>query len=200
MTLQKAKNPKSKSRASPKRGATTEGQGEASKSAPNAAAGRALPARAVEEIFPYGLTIGTEGTRPLMLFESEGGRVRVPIWLSSVDAHLTASYMDYRSGQVPHGVLADVLSHWQARVECCVFDSVEGHRQSGELVFKGWELQSLRRPAADLVTVGLSQKARFFVTPEFVVQSREIQVDMSRLEAEIAAFPQEARSNHPYLI
>ncbi len=154
------------------------------------------------EVFPYGISVGPEISRPVLIFHDESEQLRVPIWLGPLEAATAVAYLDYQgSGYTPLGVLTQVLEQLQVRVEKCVFDQVQGHRQSGVLYFQGLQAMApIRRSADEVVTVGLTQKARFYATAEFSQRSREMKMEIREVEAHLKAFPDEGRKSHRFLM
>ena len=62
------------------------------------------------EIFPYGVTIAADDRRPVLIFKDSKEKIVLPVWLSTLDAHMALSGdSEGLRSQSSHGVSLKVL-------------------------------------------------------------------------------------------
>lgn len=132
---------------------------------------------------PFGVTVGIDDQRPLMLFRVQGTERVMPVWLSPIEAGIAVSQHHHRgSAQSPHDLALRVLDDVGLEVDRCVFEEVRGHHQYVRVFFK--PQRASRKPrevscrAEQAISFCLQGGAQFFTRPECVQQSQEMNVEM----------------------
>ena len=152
------------------------------------------------ELFVFGLTLGTEGKRPLLIFKDASGNVVLPVWVNPVDATFAMNNHAHQA-YAAHSIVFRVMESFGVKLERCVFESVKGHQQYVRLHFTGNEkLTSLEARADDAMSVCLASGARFYAPSSFVTRSREIDAELLGIEAGIQQQPEIAFRNHKYVM
>ena len=133
------------------------------------------------EIVPYGVTLGFDSTRPVLLFKDKSGEKIVPVYLSPLEAGIAMSQDHIRqAGSSPHGLSFEALKTLGVKPEKCSFVELKGHHQFVEVQFSGSEgLKVLRARADQAVSFCLHAKTPFFCTYGFFESCREIPVIQS---------------------
>src|SRR4051812_26510776 len=84
------------------------------------------------EVFPFGVAIGANNVRPVMIFKDKAEKRVLPVWMSPLDAGIAVSQDKSPS---PHELSCQILSAFGLKLEKCLFKSVKGHHQFVELHF-----------------------------------------------------------------
>jgi uncharacterized protein len=132
------------------------------------------------EIFPYGLAIAPDGSRPVMIFKDETEQRVLPVWLSPLDAGIAVT----QSGGTPvdsspHNLTWKILKPLGVKLEQCYFTELRGHHQYVRLKFSGSEgLKSLESRADEAVSFCLSTECRFFCRLDFIDACRVMDAHM----------------------
>lgn len=160
------------------------------------------------EVFPFGVAMGANHVRPVMIFKDKEEKRVLPVWLTPMDAGIavTQGHTSYGQGRPgdgsPHEISFQLLAALGVRLQKCLFKRVKGHHQYVELHFvsdsakkKTSPLQILESRADDAISFCLRAGCRFYATVDYMERSRV-------LESEIVAtgMAQGAEVNpHPYL-
>ena len=165
-------------------------------------ANRAQPPIAEEliELFVFGITLGTEGRRPVLILKDATGNVVLPVWINPIDA--TFAMNDHaHQAYAAHSVASKIMQVFSLKLERCVFDGVKGHHQYVRLEFSGNEhLTQLEARADDAMSLCLASGARFFAPASFVAKSREVDAELLGIEAGIQSHPEIGFRNHKYVM
>lgn len=148
------------------------------------------------ELFPYGVSVSMDRSRPIMLFKSESGVEVLPVWLSPLEVGIALA-QDHRvaMNSSPHDLTHLMMSRLGVTLVSCFFTEVRGHHQFVELHFSGSEkLSTLEVRADQAISLCLHEKVRFFANPE-VIQGSKVQ----QLEWSESLSPLE-HEDPPYLI
>ncbi|RME14291.1 MAG: hypothetical protein D6797_09145 [Bdellovibrio sp.] len=133
---------------------------------------------ALIEVFPYGVTMGLDFERPVVLFQDEEGKYTVPVWASQASIHYLLSGLSYQSlrEESGHEVTWKALGRLGICLEKCVFHKVSGNQQYMDLYFTGSDqLRKLESRADKALPFCLSVSSRYFVTAHFMESCREIE-------------------------
>jgi len=137
------------------------------------------------EIHPYGVTMGADESRPVMIFKDDEGEHILPIWITPQEAHLCMSQVSgHTSSDSPHNMTFRYFEESHIEVEECRFVSIKGHNQYVDLHFRSLEgrkvLQGLAR---DMMSFCLHSDAKFYATADHMTQSRRATIDREISEA-----------------
>lgn len=121
------------------------------------------------EIFPYGLALAPDASRPVMIFKDESEQRVLPVWLTPLEAGIAVS----QSGGAlidasPHNLTWKILKPLDVNLQKCFFTELKGHHQFVRLQFSGSEkLKSLESRADEAISFCLSTACRFFCRVDF---------------------------------
>ncbi len=144
------------------------------------------------EMFPFGVAMGANQMRPVMIFKDKEERRVLPVWLSHMDAGIAVAQSSPGSHQVttsvsgsPHELSWFVLGTLGVALESCIFKKVTGHHQYVELNFKAsagkrlpTKLQRLEARADDAISFCLRSGCKFFATFDYIEKSRVLEGEM----------------------
>lgn len=153
------------------------------------------------EIFPYGVTMGADRSRPVMLFRDGKSDVVVPVWLSPLEAGIAITQNHTSQGGSPHGLGLAMVKALNLQVEKCVFVEMKGSHQFVDVHFSGSrKLKVLRLRAEQAVSFCLQAKVRFYCTRAFVVACRDQTLRSFAVPETPLRLMEEMKSlRHPYL-
>jgi bifunctional DNase/RNase len=140
------------------------------------------------EMFPFGVAMGANQLRPVMIFKDKDERRVLPVWLSHMDAGIavaqstpTHNVTSNASGS-PHELSWQVLTELGIALEKCLFKKVTGHHQFVELQFsaKGQrklpaKLLQFEARADDAISFCLRSGCQFFATVDYIEKSRVLE-------------------------
>lgn len=147
------------------------------------------------EMFPFGVAMGANQTRPVMIFKDKGERRVLPVWLTHMDAGIAVAQSDI-SHQVtttttgsPHELSWRILAELGVKLEKCLFKKVTGHHQYVELHFKSTlnrrlpqKLQAFEARADDAISFCLRSGCKFYSTFDYIEKSRVLEGEAERVD------------------
>jgi hypothetical protein len=161
------------------------------------------------EMFPFGIAMAANNTRPVMIFKDKAEKRVLPVWLSPMDAGIAVAQANSRypsGGQVsgsPHELSMQIMRTLHLEIEKCLFKTVKGHHQYLEIHLrstKGRKLAAgvsiLESPADDAISFCLRSGCKFFATGEYIERSRVLEGEMMVLGSQMGLSEQ---NPHPYL-
>lgn len=151
------------------------------------------------EVFPYGLVVSPEQTRPVMIFKDKTEKRVLPVWMSPVDAGVAVSQSGGRETDAsPHRLTTKILNLLNIKLEKCFFKEIKGHYQIVELHFSGDErVGKIQARADEAISFCLSQSTQFFATIEFMERCRILEGEL--LYALMNVSKKDVNNRHPYL-
>ena len=154
------------------------------------------------EIFPYGITLSGEASRPIMIFKDENENRTLPVWLSPLDAGITIHQNSVELGysSSPYSLTWKILKPLEIFLEKCVFTDVKGHHQYVTLHFKGHpKLDTMEARADEAVSFCLSNKTKFFCEADYFEKCRVVDAEMMSVGNKVKQHPQRFTNTHKYL-
>lgn len=132
------------------------------------------------EMFPYGLAVGANGSRPVMIFKDKNEEKVLPVWLSPLDSAIAVSQSGGSiTDSSPHNLTRKMLDTLEVKVEKCYFTELKGHHQFLRLEFSGSEkLKELESRADEAISFCLSADCRFFCRRDFIDKCRVMDAEM----------------------
>jgi bifunctional DNase/RNase len=148
------------------------------------------------EVFPFGVAVGAEHVRPVMIFKDKAKKKVLPVCLSPIDAGIAVSQSAIENESSPHDLAWRILTKVGVKLEKCFFTEVKGHHQYVELRFSGHkDLAALEARADDAISFCLQGGCQFFTTTEYIEKSRVLEGQM--MAAGVTR--QKEVNPHPYL-
>ena len=140
------------------------------------------------EMFPFGVAMGVNSTRPVMIFKDKACKRVLPVWLSPIDAGIAVAQANspyatgVRAEGLPHEISIQILTALDIELEKCLFRTVKNNYQYVELHFKSKrekklskKLQSLEARADDAISFCLRTGCKFFATVDYIERSRVLE-------------------------
>lgn len=129
------------------------------------------------QVFPYGITLSSPHTRPVLIFKDKEQREVLPVWLTQVEAGLAIldSQVNLPPAS-PHRLMHRILRQFKAKLEKCVFTEIIGHHQFADLYFSSEsnDLPVMRVRVDEAMSFCLFEKVEFWVKADFMRKSREM--------------------------
>ena len=140
------------------------------------------------ELFPYGVTLGVDEVRPVMIFKDENEKHVLPVWVSELEAQIA---MDQTSGDrfvgSPHTIAINILKELNAKIDRCVFVELKGHHQVVEVFYTAnGEEKKVKARAHEIMSFLLSSKPQFFCTLKHIKNSQKIEFEMESTRSKMA--------------
>lgn len=154
------------------------------------------------EMFPYGVTISPDGSRPLMLFKDKQEKRVLPVWLSHLDAGIAIRENGMMSdlNESPYHITWKILDPLGIKLRKCFFMEIRGHHQFVELHFEGHpKLKTLECRADESVSFCMSRKAQFFCKPSFIDRCQVLESEMETVSDRVLHNPNILTKNHQYM-
>lgn len=146
------------------------------------------------EMFPFGVAMGANRTRPVMIFKDKNEKRVLPVWLSHMDAGIAVAqsaishHVITNASGSPHELSWRVLAALGIKLEKCLFKKVTGHHQYVELHFKTKSgrrlpqaLQTLETRADDAISFCLRSGCKFYSTFDYIEKSRILEGEVMRI-------------------
>lgn len=151
------------------------------------------------ELFAHGITLGSRQRRPVLILKDKSGETSLAVWLNPIDASHALQDFAYQAS-ASHTVTEKLLERVKYKLERCVFAEIQGHHQYVDLYFSGEPKFHLRVRADVAMSLCLALGARFFASPEFIAQCREVDAEMMNIESSLKMKPEIGSKNHRYVM
>ena len=128
------------------------------------------------EIFPYGMSVSPDGSRPILIFKDKSEKQVLPVWLSPLDAGLAMQTSpNSKLTHTPHELSYKILNTLGVKLTKCLFVDIKGQHQFVELHFEGSDLlKKIKVRADDAMSYCLGVKPEFYCTKEHIKKCREM--------------------------
>jgi hypothetical protein len=128
------------------------------------------------EIFPYGVIVGLDSARPVLIFRGKDRDRIVPVYLSPLEAGIAITQDHTRhAAHSPHGLARTALEMLGVKPASCTFVELRGHHQYVEVKFEGSEqLSKIRMRADQAVSFCLHAAVPFFCSIDFFEKCRQV--------------------------
>ncbi len=154
------------------------------------------------QFFPFGISLGSPETRPVLLLKDEKQSQTLAVWLTPIETTMAVAGLNVtNAGVEPHTLLHRILTEIKWENPEVYLNEVQGHHQYMELRFNTLTgPRSLKLRADENMSACVAIRCKFFGSPEFVKRSRDLHGDMTLLEAGIRAHPKIKDKTHNYLM
>ena len=145
------------------------------------------------EIFPYGVTIGLDQNRPVLVFKDKSERHVLPVWLSPLDAGIAMALSgDSEVSASPHTLSHQIFKEQGLVLSECVFKEVKGHHQFVDTCYKDNKPKSekkapIRLRADYTMSLCIHEKVQFYSTINHMDRCRKLNVDLEQFSNNEAA-------------
>lgn len=134
------------------------------------------------ELEIYGLVVGPQQPKPLLLLKDKAEGQVFPVGLNAMEAQILAYGSDRADG--PHGATLSLLKEMGIQIAKAQFREIKGNRQVLEIHFvsnvtsKRPKVKVIETMAESGISLALAAKAPLFATPIFIEQSRRTPFDV----------------------
>lgn len=149
---------------------------------------------------PYGLSIGPEMIRPVLILKAEDSELTLPVPINPLEAGVTLGQSNKSIAPVtPHKATQVLLSELGVKIEKCVFVEIRGQYQYVRLFLSGEaKVRSVKVRADDAMSLVLHLEVPIYTTLELAQKSKIITAETAKMTKEALAFIKSGR-NHPYI-
>ncbi|MCB0365736.1 MAG: bifunctional nuclease family protein [Bdellovibrionaceae bacterium] len=154
------------------------------------------------QVYPYGVTLAADQSRPIMIFKDEQEKLTLPVWLSPVDAGISLTQaMNRTTPSTPHSLTQKMLGQVGVALKKCLFVDIKGHHQIVQLHFEGHpKLKVITHRADESLSFCLHAKAEFFAQRWFFDQSRQLNAELEGVQKGLELEPGLGHNEHPYVM
>ncbi|MEN0057247.1 MAG: hypothetical protein AAGB31_00305 [Bdellovibrio sp.] len=126
------------------------------------------------QLFPYGLSVTTDASRPFLLLKDEAHHYTLPVAVSPIDAGVALSQSNKSTPESsPHKFTALLLQSLDIVIKQAVFVEIKGSSQYLRLYISGHSaLNSLKLRAEEAMSLCLYLQVPLFATKKFIGRSR----------------------------
>ncbi|AFY01734.1 DUF151 domain-containing protein [Bdellovibrio bacteriovorus] len=132
------------------------------------------------QLFPYGLSVTTDATRPFLLFKDEAHQYTLPVAVSAIDAGVAMSQSNKMILESsPHKFTALMLESLGIEIKQAVFVEIKGAHQYLRLYISGHpQTNSLKLRADEAMSLCLYLGVPLFATKSFIGRSRVMNAEV----------------------
>lgn len=132
------------------------------------------------QLFPYGLSVTTDASRPFLLLKDEAHQYTLPVAVSAIDAGVALSQnnkMILESS--PHKFTALMLESLDIEIKQAVFVAIKGAHQYLRLYLSGHaQMSSLKLRADEAMSLCLYLGVPLYATKNFIGRSRVMNAEV----------------------
>lgn len=143
-------------------------------------------------LFPYGLSVTGDVSRPMLLLKDEGHQYTLPVAVSPIEAGVALSQSNKTTPQsTPHRFAEMLMNSLGIEIKQAVFVEIRGAHQYLRLYISGHpQLNSLKLRAEEVISFCLHMNVPIFATKNFIGRSRV-------MSAEVEGQLQKAQNHGP---
>ena len=134
------------------------------------------------ELFPYGVTIGADRSRPVMVFKDKLEKQVLAVFLSPIEAGLVVNHsQESWVATNPHHLTTKILGNLGVKLDKVYFTELRGSLQYVDLHFKGSPgLKVLESRADEAISFCLTEGAKFYCRPSYFRRCQELTGEMAQ--------------------
>jgi hypothetical protein len=157
------------------------------------------------KIVPYGISVGPEMIRPILIMKAETSDLTMPVPLNPLEAGVTLSQFNKSSAPItPHKATQELLRALGVKIEKAVFVEIKGQYQFLKLFISGYPLvnevvKEVKVRADEAMSLCLYFEVPIYTTQEMAVKSRILNAELEHMKKEVRISPQIMNKNHPYI-
>lgn len=144
------------------------------------------------QLFPYGVSFGTDPQRPFILFKDSQLEYTLPVPVNPLEAGLLINQSNKMAHPYsPHHVTLELLKGLGISVKQCVFVEIKGTHQFVRLYLSGHpSLTSLKVRADEALSLSLYLNCPIFATKNFIGKSKMMSAQLEGLAQSAQVLPQ----------
>lgn len=153
-------------------------------------------------LYPYGLSVATEYSRPVLLLKDEKGENTLPVFLSPIEAGVTISQTNRSQAEAsPHKFTSELLKKMGIEVVRCLFQEIRGHHQFVRFELKGAQgFDQIVIRADEAMSLCVHLNVPIYASHEFISNSRIMNAEMEGVHKGIVVNPKIVDKNHPFVM
>lgn len=154
------------------------------------------------QLFPYGLSLNHDPSRPLLLLRDDDAEHTLPVFLTPIEAGVAIQQNNHQIiPTTPHRVTEILLESLKIKIEKCIFIAIKGHHQWMRLYLSGHPTHdSIEVKAEEAMSLCLHLNVPIFATKKFMNKSRVMSAQIDGLSKGLQLNPQALLKTHEYLI
>lgn len=154
------------------------------------------------ELFPFGLSLSNDSTRPFMILKDKTGELTLPVALNQLEAGVALSQTAH--SQMPsnvHRFSESLLKSLDIKIERCVFVEIKGVHQYVRLYMHGHPMyHSLKFRADEVMSLCLHLKIPIVATKSFINKSKIMSAEIVGLAQGLSQNPLVLTKHHEYMM
>lgn len=154
------------------------------------------------ELFPYGLSLSNDATRPFMILKDKSGDMTLPVPINQLEAGVTLT-QSAQSAVPPttHVFSERLLDSLDIKLERCVFVEIKGVHQYVRVYMKNHpQYQSLKFKADEVMSLCIHLKVPIYATKSFINRSKLMSAEIVQMAQGIQQNPLNLIKPHTYLM
>ncbi len=154
------------------------------------------------ELFPYGLSLSNDASRPFMLLKDKSGDLTLPVPINQLEAGVTLTQSAHAVEPVTtHRFSERLLDSLDIKLERCVFVEIKGIHQYARIYMKGHsQYQSLKFRADEIMSLCIHLKVPIYATVNYINRSKHMSAEIVNLAQVVAQHPLAIAKTHTYLM
>lgn len=154
------------------------------------------------ELFPYGLSLSNEASRPFMILKDKTGEMTLPVPINQLEAGVTLTQSTHSGEPVTtHKFSERLLESLDIKLERCVFVEIKGVHQFVRIYMKGHsQYQSLKFRADEVMSLSIHLKVPIYATKNFINRSKHMSAEIVNMAQGAAQNPLSLAKTHNYLM
>lgn len=135
------------------------------------------------QLFPFGLSLAHDESRPFLLLKDEGGLHTLPVAINPLEAGVTLTQANKAvTPTTPHRVTALLLEALNVQPLQCVFVQIKGVHQFVRIYFQGHpQMNSLKVRADEAMSLCLHLGIPLYATAAFINLSKVMTAEIEGL-------------------
>lgn len=132
------------------------------------------------QLFPYGLSVTTDASRPMLLLKDEGHQHTLPVALSPIEAGFALSQSNKTTvPSTPHKFTEILIQSLNIEIKQAVFVEIRGANQYLRLYFTGHaSMSSIKLRADEAMSLCLHLNVPIFATKNYIGRSRVMSAEV----------------------
>jgi uncharacterized protein len=154
------------------------------------------------ELFPYGLSLSNDATRPFMIFKDKSNELTLPVPINHLEAGVTLTQSAHQTPQPSTHVFSEkLLESLDIKIEKCLFVEIKGVHQYVRLYMTGHpQYHSLKFRADEVMSLCIQLKVSIYASKSFINRSKEMSAEIVSLAEGLAQNPMSLVKHHTYLM
>jgi uncharacterized protein len=154
------------------------------------------------QLFPYGLSLSNDATRPFMILKNKEGDVVLPVPVNQLEAGVSLTQSTGVSAvSTAHKFSENLLASLDIKLERCLFVEIKGVHQYVRLYMQGHpKYQSLKFRADEVMSLCFQMKTPIFASRGFIQKSKVMSAEIVEMAQNVSQNPMMLVKSHQYLM